>query len=384
MGRTAHNAAGNVDGHTVDRRTLLKGGIALAGGFAGAGAGLFDSSFAGAQAPEPPATKPDKLVVRSWGDPWSTNIGNIPGKAFTAKTGIPVQFDLTDFDVMDTKVRLAVKAGERPPVDVVYTIGRSAYTASVQKLLVPLNPSIVTNFKYIVDAGKPQGSKSDYVLVYTYTTPLIYRTDKVSLKNGDSWEVMWDPKYAGKLFVTTNFDPYVLPLSRMLHLDPATSNLAPLWAKLRTLRPNIKVVGDDTPFINNMTSGEVWLGSALVGDAVALQQANVPVEWIVPKQGAVLTGDAMYVPKHLPSNVTYYAQMFINEVIDAQMQTAWTANVVTVPTNSKAKASSFMQSNEAFPFTNAQIKKYAIPEGLNLAARNADSWQASFTAAIQS
>lgn len=372
---------------TVDRRAVLKGGLAAVAAGVGTAmlgpGGTLLGTGAGA-APKVPTTKPSKLVVRSWGPPWSSTIGDIPGKAFTAKTGIPVEFDLTDFTVMDTKVRLAVRSGHRPPVDVMYTIGRSCYAASAQKVLVPLDPGIVTNLAHISPAGKPQGSASDYVLVYTYTTPLIYRTDKLKLTNGMSWQVMWDAAYKGRLFVPANFDPLLFPVAKMLKHNPASGNLAPVWAKFKTLRPNIQVVGDDTPFINNMKTGEVWLGSALVGDALALQQTTkVPVDWIVPKEGAVLTGDGMYVPKNLPSDVTYWAQVFVNEVIDARLQTQWTGKVETVPTNLGATPAAFMKGNPAFPFTAAEIEKYAIPEPLAAAAKNGDGWQANYTAAIQ-
>ncbi|MCU1457246.1 MAG: transporter, periplasmic solute-binding protein [Actinomycetia bacterium] len=378
------------DGFRPTRRELIVkgalGGAALALGGAALSSATWDWSASawGAELASPPKTKPDKIIVRAWADPWSTNIGDIPGKAFTAKTGIGVEFDTTDFAEMDTKVRQAIKAGQRPPVDVVYTINRSAYTADVQKLTVPLSKSAVPNFDKLLSVGKPINGSRNYVTVYTYTTPLFYRKDKTTIPPGSSWNVIFSDQYRGKLHVPNNFDALLFPLAKMLKLNPAKSDLAPLWKKLAELRPNIKIVGDDTPFISGLTSGEVIVGCALVGDATALQQAGVDVGYVVPKEGAVLTGDAMYVPRNLPKDTTYWAQVFINEVIDAKLQSQWTANVSTVPTNRNATPAAAFANDPAFPFTSAQIKKYAIPEPDDLAARNTDAWQSKYTAAIQS
>lgn len=376
----------------LTRRSLLRGGLAAGAAFAVGGpllaaCGDDSSSTSSSDASvasglSEPSTKPDKLIVRSWADPWSTAIGDGPGASFTEKTGIPIEFDTTEFQEMDTKVREAVQSGERPPVDVVYTLNRSAYTATVQDVAVPMDTGVVTNFGQLLDVGKPVGGEgTGYVTIYTYTLPLFYRSENITFEQGDSWEVMFSDELEGRLFVPSNFDPLLFPIAKMLDLDVATDDLGPVWDKLEELRPLISVIGDDTPFIEGMISGEVWSGSALVGDAFAME--GVDVGWIVPTEGAVLTGDAMYVPAGLPDDVSYYAQVFINEVIDAQLQTEWCAAVSTVPTNEGASVAPELEGDPAFPFTQDEIDEFAIPMPDDLAARNADEWQERYTAAIQ-
>ena len=72
--------------------------------------------------PMEPATKPERLVVRTWGGPWRTTYADSVAASFTAKTGIPVEFDVTDFNEVQVKIAQSVGAGTRPPVDVVLTI----------------------------------------------------------------------------------------------------------------------------------------------------------------------------------------------------------------------------------------------------------------------
>ena len=69
----------------------------------------------------------------------------------------------------------------------------------------------------------------------------------------------------------------------------------------------------------------------------------------------------MYIPDDLPDNVTYWAQVFVNEVIDAKNQTDYNKAISAVPTNSQATPADFMQGDPAFPFTDEEIAKYAIP-----------------------
>jgi putative spermidine/putrescine transport system substrate-binding protein len=369
----------------LSRRVLLERSLAL-------GALLAIPSWAGADpafaAPEEsalqtPKTKPSKIVVRAWGDPYSTALGKFPGKAFTAATGIKVVFDLSDVGEIQTKIQQALKAGQRPPVDIVYTVSPLAYASTVQKLAVPLDRRIVTNFDRLTSIGRPP-SGTGYVNLYSYTLPVIYNKKKVTFAKQIDWNAIFDPKFKKSVFAASTFQPFLYPFAKMMHLDLAKDDLSPVWKKLRALRPNIASIGDDTAFITGMKSGDVTLGAGgLVGDALALRQAHIPAQWIVPAPGATLTADSMYVVRGLPDDASYYAQLFVNYVIQAQLQSKWCQAVGTVPTNSHAKPSAFMRGDPAFPFTNAEIKKHAIPEPIDLAARKNDEWQRAYTAAIR-
>lgn len=326
--------------------------------------------------------KPDKIIVRAWGDPWSTTLGDIPAKAFTDATGIEVEFDTTEYDVMDTTIRTAIQAGQRPPVDVHYTMEKSAYLAAAQGLTVPLDTDIVTNFDSLSVAGKPDEG-TDYVTIYTYAVPLIYRTDLVDMPENPSWELLWDDSLEGLVFMNGTAAAMVFPVAEMLGIDPETESIDPVWDKLGELGNNVKSVGFDTQFIEGMTSGEIAAGAMLVGNAVELQNAGVPVEWVVPEEGVYLTGDSMFVPAGIPDNVAYWAQVFINYVIDAQLQSEWTPRVQVIPTNQEAVPSEEMLDDPAFPFTDEQIAQYALKPSARLQAETNDDWQARYMEVVQ-
>jgi putative spermidine/putrescine transport system substrate-binding protein len=374
----------NIDS-IVSRRGVLQGGLAVGLGLA-LGAcgddGGASSTTSGASKAARPKTKPDKLVVRAWGDPYSTNIQKFAGKAFTDQTGIKVEYDLSDAGEIQAKVKRALAAGRRPPVDVVYTIATLAYTADVQKLLVPLNPEIVTNFDSLTAPGKPVRGTT-YANLYSYSMPVIFNPKETSFAEGASWAELADPKYKGGLVAGSGFQAMVYPYAKMLGLDLAKDDLQPVWDQIAKLQPNVSVVGDDTVFIETMKSGDSFIGSALVGDALAVKDGGVNVKWVVPKEGAGLLADSMYVCRGLPDDVTYYAQVFVNKVIDAKIQSQWCEKVGTVPTNKDAQPAKFMLGDPAFPFTDEEIEKYAIPEPVAVVAENFDEWNTQYSAVIK-
>lgn len=370
----------------ISRRKLLQGGlmagVAMALAACGSNGGSSSSTSPAPTGGATPTTKPDKLVVRAWGDPWSTNIDKYAGSAFTSETGIPVEYDLSDAGEAQTKIKQALNAGDRPPVDVVYTIATLAYTASVQKLLQPLDPAIVTNFANLTEPGLPVDG-SDYVNLYTYSMPVMFTPAETEFAEGSSWAALKDAKYKGGLYAGSGFQAWLYPYSKMLGLDMATDDLTPVWDYIAGLQPSISVVGDDTVFIESMKSGDAVIGSALVGDGLAVTDGGTEVKWVVPTEGAGLLADSMYVCAGIPDDVAYYGQVFINHVIDANIQTKWCEKVATVPTNKDAKPASFMLGDPAFPFTDEEIAKYAIIEPVALAAENFDAWNTAYTAAIQ-
>jgi spermidine/putrescine-binding protein len=376
----------NIDA-VVSRRAVVQGGalagLALAIGACGddddGGASTTTGGGSGASVPK---TKPDKIVVRAWGDPWSTNIQKYSGKAFEAETGIKVEYDLSDAGEIQAKVKRALAAGRRPPVDIVYTIATQAYTADVQKLLTPLDPEIVTNFDLLTAPGKPVNG-STYVNLYSYSMPMIYNPDETDWPDGASWAELADPKYKGGLCAGIGFQAMVYPYAKMLGIDLESGDLQPVWDQIAKVQPNVSVVGDDTVFIETMKSGDSFIGSALVGDALAIRDGGTPVEWKVPKEGAGLLADSMYVCAGLPDDVTYWSQVYINKCIDAKLQTQWCEKVGAVPTNKDAKPAEFMLGDPAFPFTDEEIEKYAIVEPVAVVAENFDAWNTEYTAVIK-
>ena len=325
---------------------------------------------------EPP--KPDKLIVRTWGGPWRTTYSEGPAASFTKKTGIPVEFDGTDFNEIQVKIQQSVSAGQRPPVDVVGSIESNSFAAQVQGISAPLDLHLLTNLNELSSFAMPEGAKN-YINVSTYSQPLIYDPKQVTLSDNVSWEEIFDSKYAGKLFLTDTPESLLLPVAKMMGLDVASDDLTPAFNKIAELKNNISAIGDEEEFIAGIEAGEVSIGITLV--ATALEIGGL--KWVVPKEGAVVSAESYYIAKGLPDNVTYWSQVFINEILSVPNQEMIAENIGEVPVNLKASVPDFMNGDPAFPFTDEDFANYGIVVPVELAARNKSKWQAAYTAAIQ-
>jgi len=327
--------------------------------------------------------KPDKLVVRSWGAPFSTGLEETAAKTFTEETGIKVEFDLTDYGEIQAKVRQAVQSNQRPPVDVVYTIGIFAEQAKLEGLSAPLNPAVVTNFDDLTVAGKPQDGGTDYANVYSYTFPVIYDKAQRDLPEDFSWLDIADPDFDRSFVMAATYEVLLFPVAKALGLDVESDDLEPLWETLETFRPAACGAGMDVEFIQLVQSGECDSGAFIVGNAFSLQDAGVDVGWLVPEEGVTYASDSMYVPTGLPENVEHWSQVFINHVIEADNLTNWTNEVGVIPTNSNSQPREDMINDPAFPFTDEEIAEYGIPIPLDTAARLTDEWQERYEASIR-
>lgn len=342
------------------------------------GSALQTAPAAADEAIAPPATKPERLVIRTWGGPWRSTYGESAAASFTAKTGIPVEFDVTDFNEIQVKISQATNAGRRPPVDAVLTIEAMAFAAQVQGISAPLDPHLIESLDDLSSVAMPEGA-TNYVNVSTYSQPIIYDPEQVSLPESISWEEIFADAYAGKLFVTNTFSSLLYPVSKMMGVDYETDDLTPVFDKIATLKNNIGAAGDEEEFIAGIEAGEISIGVTLAATALELGG----LKWVVPEEGALVSSEAFYVPAGLPEDANYWAQIFIGEVLSAENQAKIAAGIGEAPVNLKAAIPDFMQGDPAFPVTEEDISKYGIVVPVEVEARNRDRWQAAYSAAIQ-
>lgn len=122
-------------------------------------------------------------------------------------------------------------------------------------------------------------------------TALLYRTDLVE-GPVDSWELLWDPKYEGKLSIGDGMADTGLIVATMLGIaDPnnmTAEDLDRIRAKLLEQKPLLRFYwNDQTSMEQAMASGEIVASSAWNGSAATLSDQGVPVKFVAPKEGAL-------------------------------------------------------------------------------------------------
>ena len=172
-----------------------------------------------------------------------------------------------------------------------------------EDMLLELDYSNIPNFdKYIRDDCKnlyfdPEQKYS--VCFNTGTTILIYNKDLVK-EEPDSWSVLWDEQYRGKVLMFNNSRDAFAIAQLMLGQDLNTNseqdwvNAANLLAEQKD-KVNPVYVMDEV--FNLMESGEYAFATYYAGDYVLMSENSDSLDYCFPKEGVNDFYDAFCVPK---------------------------------------------------------------------------------------
>lgn len=127
---------------------------------------------------------------------------------------------------------------------------------------------------------------------------LIYNT-KVVTEKPDSWGIMWDEKYKGKILMIDNPRDAFAVAQKYLGYSLNTtdekefSDCAQLLIEQKKLLQGY--VMDE--IYNKMESGEAAIAPYYVGDFITMHDVNPDLDFVYPKEGVNIFVDAMCIPK---------------------------------------------------------------------------------------
>ncbi|QIE47154.1 extracellular solute-binding protein [Pseudohalocynthiibacter aestuariivivens] len=137
-------------------------------------------------------------------------------------------------------------------------------------------------------------------------TSITYRTDLIDLEGEEeSWDILWDPKYKGKLgSLGAGADAWWIGAIKagvpfdQLDTPEAFEKIA---AVMREQRPLIRTYTDDNTTLEQaLSSGEMVASMTWNSSAVQLQAEGVPVKFAKPKEGALTWVCGLMVHKDAP------------------------------------------------------------------------------------
>lgn len=296
---------------------------------------------------------------------WSDYIANDTLPTFTKQTGIRVQYDVVDSnETLEAKVLMGnsgfdvVVPTARPFIE--RQIQAGAYQ-KVDKSKLPnlknLNPLIMKKLAE-VDPG------NQYAVPYMWgTTGIGVNVKKVKALLGDnvsldSWDLIFKPENLKKLsgcgvaIVDAPTDVMAISLN-YLHKDPHSQNpddynkdVKALW---QSIRPYITYF-HPSQYLNDLANGDICIAVGYSGDVLQARNRAIDarrgndIQYIIPKEGAVIWIDAMVIPKDAED--VENAHTFINYILDPKV----VANI--------SNHISYANPNDA-------AKPYLLPEILN-------------------
>jgi spermidine/putrescine transport system substrate-binding protein len=162
-----------------------------------------------------------------------------------------------------------------------------------------------------------------YSIPYNWgTTGLVVRSDLVA-EPVTRWADLWDSRYAGRVGLWMGQRREVISLTlKSLGYSANSEDPAELEAalvRLLVLKPHVLTLED---FDLSTSSGLLASGKAVItmgytSDVLEGRKQNASIEYVLPKEGALLWNDTFLIPVNSPNK--YTAELFLNFLMRAEV-----------------------------------------------------------------
>jgi putative spermidine/putrescine transport system substrate-binding protein len=220
--------------------------------------------------------------------------------------------------------------------DVTVFGGYDLLAAGNEGLLEPLGADKLPNMAKLHDFAQKEGRGWAPL---TSVDPLIIFYNKEKVKPApDSWSVLWDPKYKGKVgisHVSEGKGLYLLIMAAYMN-GGDEKRIDPGFARIRELVPNVGAWLTLSPqYVPYLQREDVWITPYWNGRAQFLIDQGLPLATAIPKEGTVGYTNTWAVPKTAKNKELAY--QFINFYLDTPQQEIWARKFYYGPTNREVK-----------------------------------------------
>lgn len=192
-----------------------------------------------------------------------------------------------------------------------------------EDMLLPLDYGNIPNFeKYIAGDCKNLyfDPEQKYTVCYNVGTTILIYNKKLVETPPDSWSVLWDEQYNGKVLMFNNSRDAFAIAQFVLGQSLNTSSEADWNAAAELLseqKDNVEPVYVMDEIFNLMESGEYAFATYYAGDYLLMKDNNPDLGYCFPKEGVNLFYDAMCIPKCAQNKKG--AEAFINFMQEPQV-----------------------------------------------------------------
>ena len=248
---------------------------------------------------------------------YGENIDSETLKEFKDKYNIKVNVDT--FDDMETMYQKIKDGGVK--YDVILVSDALMPRMIKENLVQELNKDNIPNISQMDEAylnlDIDLGNK--YSVPYMFgTVGLIYNKDVVT-EPVDSWDILWNEKYKGKIFMFDTYRDTMGAALKKLNYSLNTTNAKEIEEAKQLLLDQRKLVSPLYGVDNGTTmipAGESDINMIWSGEGLNLQDEYPNLVYVVPKEGANFWIDSLCIPYNA-SNVEG-AEKFINFVSDKE------------------------------------------------------------------
>lgn len=344
--------------------------------------------------------KNGSLNFASWPLYIDTDGGKHPSlEKFTKKTGIDVTYSpvIQDNASFFSQISPVLQNGQSIGYDLIVMSNGWQLTQLMQnKWLIPLDHSRMPNFqKYAgtVATNLAYDPHQTYCAVWQAGVTAIAYDEKQVDGPVDSIEILFDPKYKGKIGMLSDPDELGTAGLLALGINPQTSTYAD-WQKAADLLTKQRDDGlvrqyYDNSYIKALEDGDLAVTQAYSGDVFQAQNSGYPnLKFVIPKQGGVIWRDNMVIPYHADNPVDAIEWInFAYEPGIAALIADWVNYICPVPAAKPIIADQLDDPTVAnsplvFPSEKElkRLKEYPVTETL----KTHEEWVGLFNPIIQS
>ena len=327
-----------------------------------------------ALAPRASVAQKEPLVVSVWGGNWKDTVEKIVGKAFTAKTGIPVEFEVGG--TLDRLAKARVAKGA-PLVDLNFTTTHVGRLYISDGLYQKLDMAKLPNAK---DLAK-EALRSDFHLgTWAYVYTIAYRPDQVPFEPS-KWSDLWDARLKGKVGLP-DFDPsHIITIAALLDGGDEIN-----WQKgserLKKLKPNVAAFfSTDARSQDLLKTGETPVQVMLSINAFHLIDQGLNVKVITPSDRPGIVGiDTVGVMAG--TKKADAAHQFVDLALSKEIQEQLVQTFKAGPTNLKATVPAGLRGQPGVFTTPAEWKERGYIMNDDARAKTLAAWKEWFNANI--
>ena len=236
---------------------------------------------------------------------------------FEEKYGVTVNYSLfASNEEMYTKLLSGASYDVIVPSD--YMIERLIK----EKMIQPIDKSIVTNLDVLTDGAKNLDCDPDntYIVPYLWqSVGILYDTTKIDPAEVEEkgFSIYHDPKYAGQAYMYDSERDSFMMAFKALGYSMNTDKEEEIQEAFQWLREADKAVQPayvTDEVIDAMANGEKWMAIVYSGDGCYISDMNDKLAFFEPKEGTNICVDAMVIPANAKNPAL--ANLFMNFVLE--------------------------------------------------------------------
>jgi spermidine/putrescine transport system substrate-binding protein len=297
---------------------------------------IFGATIAAGSVPRPARAVNTTITILNWKGYGTDEAFAL--KEFAAANGIDVQHDY-----FNSEPEMLTKLRTNPGTyDVVLINSARTQQAQAEGLIDPINAVDYPNAADLAPELKSHpnlmADGKIYGLAWVWgMNGLAVRQGKVT--GADSFSIFLDPKYVGRLALLDDITTAIAIGALLTGQDINNpKDMKAVADKLKAMKTNVKLLWSSEDEWNKAFAADAFDISVYWSGAVArsIRQHKLPVEFIVPKEGAIGWLDGLSIPAS--STKKDAARKFINYMVDPSFYAGWAKAGAPASANTKAMA----------------------------------------------